>query len=341
MMVEWPIAVPGAVAADQPVTRTLRRGGGRLATVTTDFFLDPAERLSERERALMTGLLHGLLGAVADEIRVRLPADLAERAEVEAAELATELAQVGLLQREDLVRSLLRSAEDIGIREAAGGDGARRLLQQWTAHDDADVAASAMALLLARGRSRDRFSRPALSLSDLPTDTAAELIHAVAACLASRSGADSEEAYVAAATHLIAQGEARTSAFVLEARLVAALDHARQLNHDVLLSLAAAGEAALLAQALALRAGLGADDSRDLLLGGGQAMALLLRLAGQPRETAAGIIAAGERSLGITDPVAAIESFDRVSEAAADAYRSFLQAPSAFRHAREALERHG
>ena len=53
---EWPIAAP---AADRTVDARAQRGArAGLATVRRDFFLDPAERLTEQERALMTAMLH-------------------------------------------------------------------------------------------------------------------------------------------------------------------------------------------------------------------------------------------------------------------------------------------
>src|SRR3954449_7035013 len=67
---EWPIAV---LAADQNAPAR-REGRGRLSTVRVDFFLDPAERLTEQERALMTAMLHCLVGDVVTELRAALPA---------------------------------------------------------------------------------------------------------------------------------------------------------------------------------------------------------------------------------------------------------------------------
>src|SRR2546429_354843 len=65
---EWPIAVP---AADGNVSARLARRG-RLSTVRRDFFLDPAKRLTEQERALMTAMIHCLVGDVADATRAAL-----------------------------------------------------------------------------------------------------------------------------------------------------------------------------------------------------------------------------------------------------------------------------
>ena len=66
---EWPIA---ANAAD-PDAPARMAGRDRLATVRADFFLNPVERLTEQERALMTAMLHCLVSAIADEIRAAIP----------------------------------------------------------------------------------------------------------------------------------------------------------------------------------------------------------------------------------------------------------------------------
>src|SRR5919106_1096933 len=66
---EWPIAAP---ASDGNAPARLA-GRGRLHTVRADFFLDAAKRLTEQERALMTAMLHCLVGDVADALRASLP----------------------------------------------------------------------------------------------------------------------------------------------------------------------------------------------------------------------------------------------------------------------------
>ena len=70
MAEEWPIGSASADPNDAPAHGAAR---DRLATVRADFFLSPAERLTEQERALMTAMLHCLIGDIADELRAALP----------------------------------------------------------------------------------------------------------------------------------------------------------------------------------------------------------------------------------------------------------------------------
>ena len=58
---EWPIAAP-VLDRNAPARGA---GRGRLSTVRADFFLNPDERLTEQERALMTAMLHCLVGDLA------------------------------------------------------------------------------------------------------------------------------------------------------------------------------------------------------------------------------------------------------------------------------------
>src|SRR3954463_16383044 len=104
---EWPLA---ALAADPPVESARTRGSRRLASVRRDFFLDPAYRLTEQERALMTAMLHDLVGKVAGEILAAMPGNGIHAPE--AAALAMRLSATGLLDRDELVFLLLRRADE-------------------------------------------------------------------------------------------------------------------------------------------------------------------------------------------------------------------------------------
>ena len=111
---EWPGA---ADAADQ--NAPARSGGDRLATVRVDFFLHPSERLTEQERALMTAMLHSLVGDIADELRAALPSSMAAANDDRNLALVATLSSARLLDRPALVRLLLRRADEERIATAA------------------------------------------------------------------------------------------------------------------------------------------------------------------------------------------------------------------------------
>src|SRR3954454_490097 len=179
---EWPIAAPAADGngAARPA------GGGRLATVRRDFFLNPGERLTEQERALMTAMLHCLISDVADAVRAALPSGrLAANDEGDAA-LVTALSASGLLDEPGLMTMLLRRADEERIASAARARSGRRearVLQGLVSHDYGAVAAAAMALILGRGRRRDRFGQCLIAFDDLPVASAEALVNGVAAGL--------------------------------------------------------------------------------------------------------------------------------------------------------------
>src|SRR3954451_8034053 len=105
---EWPIA---ASAADRNAPAR-KAGRGRLATVRADFFLNTAERLTEQERALMTAMLHCLIGDVADDLRAILPAGWAAANDESNAALIDRLMVAELLDEPELMLLLLRRAEE-------------------------------------------------------------------------------------------------------------------------------------------------------------------------------------------------------------------------------------
>src|SRR5688572_2618838 len=131
---EWPIA---ADAADPDAPARLS-GRDRLATVRADFFLNPAERLTEQELALMTAMLHCLVGDIADEVRAAIPKGTAANDERNLALIGT-LSSARLLDRPALVRLLLRRADEERIATAANarsGKREARVLQGLVSHED-------------------------------------------------------------------------------------------------------------------------------------------------------------------------------------------------------------
>ncbi len=339
MPVEWPIAAP---ANDGGAVPPRVAGSGRLPTARVDFFLDPRARLTEQERSLMTAMLFDLVAMVEDEF-TSLLGDL-EPANDEGEALADRLWAAGLLDIADLIRMLLHRAEEekvaAGIR-AGRLAGKMRLLQSLVSDSDPGVSAAAMALILARARRRDRFDGPRVIFDDLGAETAVALVSATAAAL--RSGlsrrldeAEADERLSAAAQALLSRHDEgkRLGAKLFD--LVHSLERSGKLDDTLLRSALAEGEIALLAEAFARRGGIDFDCAWDLLTGGGDKLALLLRLAGLPRDLAGEVMAASADLVG-SDAESEIQAFDSLGDEEVESRRKWLRLSPAYRDAIGAL----
>jgi hypothetical protein len=339
---EWPIAAP---AADGNAPARIA-GRGRLSTVRRDFFLDPARRLTEQERALMTAMLHCLVSDVADAIRAALPnGRLAANDQSDAALIET-LTASGLLDEPGLMALLLRRADEERIGTAARARSGRRearVLQGLVSHDYGAVAAAAMALILGRGRRRDRFGQCLIAFDDLPADSAEALVHAVAAVLrgelsAGRGAPAADQELTQASERVLDGHDEERGIDALTAALVHFLDEAGGLSDDLILGAAHEGEVSFVAEVLARRAGVPTDSALDELLSGeARHLMALLRMAGMSRDLGAGLLAGIGDLLGISDVGAAITMFDQMSETEVDAARSWLMTSPGYRAALERL----
>ncbi|MES2120804.1 MAG: DUF2336 domain-containing protein [Pseudomonadota bacterium] len=347
MSEEWPLA---AEAADDNAPARAA-GGDRLATVRTDFFLNSRQRLTEQERALMTAMLHCLVGDIAGEIRARLPAGWTAANDEGNAALVDALIAARLLDHPRLMALLLRRADEERIATGARARTGRRearMLQGLVSHEEGAVAAAAMALILARGKRRDRFGQCLVGLDDLDGTTAEELVYAVAAALVREIGSDkaagvADAALSEATRDLLDRRDPGRSIDALTATLVRILDEHGALDEGLVLAAANEGEVGLVAQALARAAGISGASALDELLSADPArLMLFLRAAGAQRALAAGLLAAIGDLLGLGDPGTAIDRFDRISDDEAAAARARLASTSAYRRALNALERsHG
>jgi hypothetical protein len=340
---DWPNA---ATAAERNApARAGRRG--RLETVRLDFFLSPGERLTEQERALMTAMLHCLVGDIAAEIRAGLPSFSAGAGD-DAAVLIDTLARARLLDDPELIALLLRRADEERIASAARARSGRhdaRAIQALVSNPNAEVSAATMGLILARGRRRDRFGQCLVSFDDLPPAAAHRLVYAIAAVLrgdpAAADGAEAGDRELPrAAADLLGRHEPARGIEALTAALVAALDQAGGLTDELLLACGQEGEVGFLAQVVAVRAAIAGDVARDeLLSGSAQRSMALLRLAGFSRELCASLLASVGDLLGIEDAGEAIGIFDALSAAEIEAAGSWLTAPASYRAAIEAMGR--
>jgi hypothetical protein len=210
-------------------------------------------------------------------------------------------------------------------------------------HHNGGVSAAAMALILARGRRRDRFGQCLLGFDDLSRETAERLVLAIAAALrgevaAVHGSAAADTELAAAADRLIDRRDPSRSIEALTAAVVALLDEAGALTDELLLASAREGEVAFLAEVLARRAGIFGTVALDELLSGKPRHVMaLLRIAGLSRELSAGLLASFGDLLGIDDPGAAIGVFDGMSADEVRAAASWIATPRAYRAALESI----
>ena len=338
---EWPIA---AEAADENAPARFA-GSSRLATVRRDFFLDPAKRLTEQERALMTAMLHCLVGDVADAIRAALPNGRTAANDDGNADLIAALSSSGLLDEPGLMALLLRRADEERIATAARARSGRRearVLQGLVSHDYGAVAAAAMALILGRGRRRDRFGQCLVGFDDLADDSAEALAYVIAAAMraefSGRGVINADSDLSEAAGRVFDQRDQERGTGALTAALVHFLDEAGGLTDDLILAAAHEGEISFLAELLARRVGVSADSAlEELLSGQPDHVMALFRVGGLSRDLSAGLLAGVGDLLGIDDAGAAITAFDVMTDSEARERCSWLATTPAYRAALERL----
>ena len=338
---EWPIASPSEDEGGYPARPAGRR---RLPTVRRDFFLDPRDRLTEQERALMTAMLVELLGTIAEEIRGTLPASFVAANDEDNQQLFRELSAAGLLDQVDLITLLLRRADEERIANAVRSRSAPRggFLQALIADEDEAISAAAMALILARGRRRNRLGQPRIEFEDLPAPLARSLAFSVAAALRQHvPGVAPKEAHLpfgSAASALLASRDENKAVDGLTAVLVRILNRAGYLDERLLESAAEEGDVAFLSAALGELAGIGAVGAWDYLADGDDGrLALLLRLAGVSRNFTAQLLALLGDLVGIVDLGTEIGRFDGLDEARAREVSEWLQLDTAYRAALRTL----
>jgi hypothetical protein len=344
MAEEWPI---GSAPADPSYAPAQGAARDRLATVRADFFLSPVERLTEQERALMTAMLHCLVGDIADELRAALPSGVAAANDDRNLALVDSLASARLLDRAVLVRMLLRRADEERITTAAKARSGRRdarVLQGLVSHESGAISAAAMSLILGRGRRRDRFGQCLLHFDDLPPEEAEALAQLVAAALRRdlvglQQSAERDRLLAAAIDDMLGRYDRSNGIEELTAVLVDLLEDEGQLSDELIVSAAMEGEMTFVAQALARRCGLTGEVATDELLSQSERRVMaLFRIAGVRRELAARLLAGIGDLLGIADPGSAIATFDGMTQTEVEDARGWLSADLAYRSAVARLE---
>lgn len=195
-----------------------------------------------------------------------------------------------------------------------------------------------MALILARGRRRDRFGQCLVAFDDLSFAIAEALVHRIAAALRAEF-TDAELS--AASSGLLATHQPDRSIDRLCAILVVLLDEHGGLTDELILAAGQEGELAFVAEALGRRSGLPGPLVQDQLLSGNsKAVIALLKVAGCSRALAAGLLAGFGDLIGIEDAGSAIALFDSMPDSAIAPARAWLGTAEAYRDALAALEAH-
>ena len=338
---EWPIETPSEGDGGYPARPAGRR---RLPTVRRDFFLDPRDRLTEQERALMTAMLAELLGSIADEIRGAIQQSFVPANDEDSQQLLRQLSAAGLLDQVDLIALLLRRADEERIANAIRARSNPRggYLQALIADEDEIVSASAMAVILARGRRRNRLGQPRIECEDLPAQLAKSLASAVAAALRLHApGLGAKEGHLSFGNAVAAFLQARDENKAVDrltAGLVRTLNQSRLLDERLLEHAADEGDVAFVAHALGELAGIGGASAWDYLADGDDGrLVLLLRLAGVTRDFAARLLALLGDLVGISDLGVEIARFDALDQAEARAVAEWLQLDLGYRAALRSL----
>ncbi len=174
--------------------RALDTVENRVDRAASELFDGGAPGLSDQHRAQIAQLMRALIGAIEDDLRIRLAESLADepRPELLAALGSTTpiapalLERTRLLREADLVAAMLRRVDEHRLALMLGRDSpyhvadlAQRLLDL----GEADIAEATMALLVAESRRYDQFGDPALARTDLPSGAHRKLLWAVAAAL--------------------------------------------------------------------------------------------------------------------------------------------------------------
>ena len=339
---EWPIRIPQELGANAPVRETVR---DRMSVVRQDLFLPRTHRLTEQEASLMTAMLHRLVEDVSVDIQAQLPQDWLPANEDHGG-LIDRLWQSGLLDIDGLMALLLRQADEqriAGALKARQVNRSASVVQPLVSGEDPEIAAAAMAVLIARGRRRDRFGQALIELDDLDRQSASVLVHTIAAGLCERkpvhiSAREAEHRLCAAADALVAGHDFTKSLDALTAALVGGMDAAGLLDDQWIRSAIDVGDIGVLGHSLARCAGAPhSATAAELLSGDVRRTMLVLRVAGMGRELAGHLLAVLGDLLGVSADARALTLFDSISMDRITAAKSWLTLDPHFKIALKGL----
>ena len=326
----------------------------RFAVAATDLLLPDQARLTEWQRITAAGLLLRLVRTVEEELRARL-AEHFERHDALHAALSSAHVPIALpileraqaLRDAELTTVLVRRVEEHRFWKARepGPDRIGEYLYELVHDEEGDIAAEAMALVIARSRRFDRFEEPVMARVELPAELQHRLVWMVAAALRQYIIQQHEVGAVdgaveEAAGALVAGYDEGETLEAVAMRLSRRLHRSGRLDGSALSRIAGDGVLPLFIAGLSVMCALDPGAAWEVLSDPrGRGPALMLRAAGIERDEAAAILLAlnarGPLFSGAEGDAAAgqLELFDTVDVAAAREVLRLWQAHPAYRAA--------
>ena len=208
-MVSDVMTLPSGLSETELIEMARRRGRKDrqdLLDNVTDLFMADAARLSDRERSLITGILHRLVGTVEGEVRRALatrikarddaPADLVMLLAGDDIDIARPLLQESPLLRDpDLIQVIRNRGREhwlaistrrqlsAEVSDAIVATGDADVIEILLRNEDAELSRQAMAYLVAEAERVDRYQEPLLRRPDLPSALAMRMYWWVSAAL--------------------------------------------------------------------------------------------------------------------------------------------------------------
>lgn len=289
-------------------------------------------RLSERELAgagaALAAMVHAVEGALRPALARRFAGDPVVAAALSSADMPIAEALVVpamLSSGSELVALLARRVEEERLHRAGNSAGAT-VLATLIRDEDPDIAADAMALLVARSRRLAATPAAEPGRTELPAELQHQLVWSVAAALRlylvdrhAIAPAAADAAVGEAAAALLASYDESESLDSRAQRLALRLAAADRIDDALLDQAAVGGCLSLFLAALGTRCGLGFAAVWDIFSDpDGRGLALLLRAAGVARARAGAILFAFAD--GDADGLSRrLDAFDALDPAAADA----------------------
>ena len=308
--------------------RLLASAAARLGAAAADLALPPSLRLTEWQRTTVSALAESLLSAAEDELRsavlARLSGDGLEAARAALGSARVEIAGPIIAGRSavaapPLLPVLLRRAEEHRLHRAAAGE--QGLLVALAGDEDRELAAEAMALLVAEAGRLDAFQEPVMARHELSAELEHAMLWTVAAALRSYlvrrqniSAAQADEALAGAAASLLTAYDEGETFDARCMKLVRGLRAKGRLDGGFAARAVTGGTLTLAVAALAGQAQLSLEAAWQLLLEK-EGAPLLLRAAGLGRDDAGALLVA----LQWGDIAGQLDLFDGID--AADAHR--------------------